>query len=251
MHLVKHLKGHSGATVSLYKDNTTYKVVKENYSKARESVDILESLPFNTPKVYEVTDDKIVMEYINGQDMASYLLSATDKDVDKLIEFLSEYISWCLDNSEYLDFYEPLLSKVTSLKDYINISDILKEEWSDIPCSTIHGDFTLENIMYANNKFYLIDANPTNLNSIYFDANKLRQDIDCLWFVRKEKNKLHYKIVCEKISNELKKRFNFMQNDTIIVLMLARILPYCKDDFTKNFITKEIEKYGSYSSLCG
>jgi len=242
MHLVKHLKGHSGATVSLYKDNTTYKVVKENYSKARESVNILESLPFNTPKVYEVTDDKIVMEYINGQDMASYLLSATDKDIDKLIDFLSEYISWCLDNSEYLDFYESVASKVLSLGRDINLNYILNEEWSNMPYSTIHGDFTLENIIYANNKFYLIDANPTELKSVYFDAVKLRQDIDCLWFVRKEKNKLHYRIVCEKISKELKKRFNFMQNDTIMVLMLARILPYCKDNFTRNFITKEIQK---------
>ena len=242
MHLVKHLKGHSGATVSLYKDNTTYKVVKENYSKARESVNILESLPFNTPKVYEVTDDKIVMEYINGQDMASYLLSATDKDVDKLIDFLSEYISWCLDNSEHLDFYESVASKVLSLGRDINLNYILNEEWSNMPYSTIHGDFTLENIIYANNKFYLIDANPTELKSVYFDAEKLRQDIDCLWFVRKEKNKLHYRIVCEKISKELKKRFNFMQNDTIMVLMLARILPYCKDNFTRNFITKEIQK---------
>ena len=122
MHLVKHLKGHSGATVSLYKDNTTYKVVKENYSKARESVDILNALPFNTPKIYEVTDDKIVMEYINGQDMASYLESATEEDVEKLIEFITEYINWCLNNSQYVDFYEPVLAKVLDLGKEINLS---------------------------------------------------------------------------------------------------------------------------------
>ena len=242
MHLVKHLKGHSGATVSLYKDDEGYKVVKENYSKARESVDILNALPFNTPKIYEVTDDKIVMEYINGQDMASYLESATEKDIDKLTNFLTEYIQWCLDNSEYVDFYEPVLAKVADLSKDINLSFILKEKWSDIPQSLIHGDFTLENIMYLHGKFYLIDANPTNLNSIYFDANKLRQDIDSLWFVRHKKNKLHYKIVCDKISKKLKKRFNFMQNDTIMILMLSRILPYTKDNFTKNFLLEELEK---------
>ena len=242
MHLVKHLKGHSGATVSLCKDDEGYKVVKENYSKARESVDILNALPFNTPKIYEVTDNKIVMEYINGQDMASYLESATEEDVEKLIEFITEYINWCLDNSQYADFYEPVLAKVLDLGKEINLSFILKEKWSDIPMSLIHGDFTLENIMYSNGKFYLIDANPTNLNSVYFDANKLRQDIDSLWFVRHKKNKLHYKIVCDKISKKLKKRFNFMQNDTIMILMLSRILPYTKDNFTKNFLLEELEK---------
>ena len=242
MHLVKHLKGHSGATVSLYKDDEGYKVVKENYSKARESVDILNALPFNTPKIYEVTDDKIVMEYINGQDMASYLESATEEDVEKLIEFITEYINWCLNNSQYVDFYEPVLAKVLDLGKEINLSFILKEKWSNIPMSLIHGDFTLENIMYSNGKFYLIDANPTNLNSVYFDANKLRQDIDSLWFVRHKKNKLHYKIVCDKISKKLKKRFNFMQNDTIMILMLSRILPYTKDNFTKNFLLEELQK---------
>ena len=242
MHLVKHLKGHSGATVSLYKDDEGYKVVKENYSKARESVAILDALPFSTPKIYEVTDNKIVMEYINGQDMASYLESATEEDIDKLINFLTEYIQWCLDNSEYVDFYESVATKVFDLGKEVNLSFILKEKWSDMPQSLIHGDFTLENIMYSNDKFYLIDANPTNLNSVYFDANKLRQDIDSLWFVRHKKNKLHYKIVCEKISKKLKKRFNFMQNDTIMILMLSRILPYTKDNFTKNFLLEELEK---------
>lgn len=242
MRLVKPLKGHSGAQVSLYVEDNEYFVVKENYSKARESVAILNALPFPTPHIYEVTDDKIVMEYINGQDMASYLESATEEDIEKLINFLTEYIQWCLDNSKNVDFYESVLAKVLDLGKYINLSFLLKEKWSDIPQSVIHGDFTLENIMYSDGKFYLIDANPTNLNSIYFDANKLRQDIDCLWFVRHKNNKLHYKIVCEKISKKLKKRFNFMQNDTIMILMLSRILPYTKDNFTKNFLLEELEK---------
>lgn len=242
MQLVKRLKGHSGATVSLYTDNGKYKVIKENYAKARESVDILNALPFNTPEVYEVTDDKIVMEYVNGQDMKSYLLSATDADIDRLVDFITEYVEWCLDNSINVDFYEQVYSKIMTLGKHINISNLLQEKWSGMPQSLIHGDFTLENIMFANDKFYLIDANPTDLNSVYFDINKLRQDLDCLWFVRNEKNKLHYKIVCDKISGRLKKRFNFMQKDTIMILMLSRILPYTKDSDTMDFLYKEIEK---------
>jgi tRNA A-37 threonylcarbamoyl transferase component Bud32 len=240
--LVKHLKGHSGAKVSLYVEDNEYFVIKENYKKARESVEILNALPFPTPHVYEVTDDKIVMDYINGQDMKSYLLTATEKEIQNLIDFISGYVNWCLDNSTNVDFYEQVYSKIMTLGNDINISYLLKEKWSDIPQSLIHGDFTLENIMYANGKFYLIDANPTELNSVYFDINKLRQDLDCLWFVRNEKEKIHYKIVCEKISKELKKRFNFMQKDTIMVLMLSRILPYTKDSDTKDFLYKEIEK---------
>src|SRR6056300_1475918 len=110
--LVKHLKGHSGAKVSLYVEDNEYIVIKENYRKARESVDILNALPFNTPHIYEVTDDKIVMEYINGQDMKSYLLTATEKEIQNLIDFISEYVNWCLDNSTSVDFYEHVYSKI-------------------------------------------------------------------------------------------------------------------------------------------
>ena len=44
----------------------------------------------------------------------------------------------------------------------------------DIPQSTIHGDFTFDNIIHKNGEFYLIDANPTSLNSIYFDGSKIK-----------------------------------------------------------------------------
>ena len=182
MQLVKHLKGHSGATVSLYKDNDTYKVIKDNYDKAEQSVNILKQLPFDTPEVYEVTSNKIVMEYINGMDMATYLTRADNKDVDKLIDFLSNYINWCLDNSTNVDFFEPLSEKIYSLVKHIDLSSLLSEKWSNIPQSLIHGDFTLENIMYSNNKFYFIDANPTNLNSIWFDAKRLYNGINAFTY---------------------------------------------------------------------
>lgn len=242
MHLVKHLKGHSGAQVSLYTKDNEYFVVKENYAKARQSAAILESLPFPTPHVYELTDDKIVMEYINGQDMASYLESADDEAVEKLIDFLSSYIQWCLDNSEMYSFREEVANKIFHIGHCINLNHCQEELSVEMPRSIIHGDFTLENIMYANDQFYFIDANPTELNSIYFDANKLRQDIDALWFVRNREDKVHHKIVCNKISKRLKKQFDFMRNDTIMILMLARILPYTKDIETEDFLMKEIDK---------
>lgn len=242
LRLVKPLKGHSGAQVSLYEEDNEYFVVKENYSKARQSAAILELLPFPTPHVFEVSDTHIVMEYINGQDMATYLESADDNAVNKLIDFLKSYIQWCLDNSDEYVFEEEIEKKVLDVGHCINLNAFVEELKIPMPRSIIHGDFTLENIMYANDQFYFIDANPTDLNSIYFDANKLRQDLDCLWFIRNREDKVHHKIVCDKISRELKKQFDFMRNDTIMVLMLARILPYTKDEETEKFLMKEIDK---------
>jgi len=240
MHLVKHLKGHSGARVSLYKQHNQYFVVKENYKKARESVDILNALPFATPHVHKVTNDSIVMEYIQGQDMKSYLESATTKDIYKLISYIEDYFDYCLDNSSQYNFYSEITNKTRSLIKNIDLTLKVNDLSSVKPKSLIHGDFTLENIIFANNKFYMIDANPTDLESIHFDGNKLRQDIDCLWFVRNEQNKLNYSINCSKISNELKRKYDFMNDDNLLIFMLSRILPYCTEQLTKDFLHKEI-----------
>lgn len=240
MHLVKHLKGHSGATVSLYKDKQVYKVVKNNYNKAIESVDILNALPFDTPHVYEVTDNDIVMEYIQGQDMKSYLESATTKDIHKLISYIEDYFDYCLENSTQYNFYNEITNKTRSLMKSIDLTLKVNDLCTVKPKSLIHGDFTLENIIFANNKFFMIDANPTDLDSIHFDGNKLRQDIDCLWFVRNEQNKLNYSINCSKISNELKRKYDFMNDDNLLIFMLSRILPYCTEQSTKDFLHKEI-----------
>lgn len=235
MHLVKELKGHSGATVNLYSNNT---VVKGNYPKARESASVLNKLPFPTPKILEVSDTSMTMEYINGLDMATYLET---EDIEPLIEFLSEYITWCDQNSILHNFEQEINDKIISLNDHINLKGIIDD--TVMPKSLIHGDLTLENILWYNGDFYFIDANPTELSSIHFDANKLRQDLDCLWFVRGRKKKLEIRIACRRISEKLKRRFDFMRNDDIMVFMLSRILPYSKDTSDREFLYKEINKW--------
>lgn len=235
MHLVKELNGHSGATVNLYSNNT---VVKGNYPKARESADILNKLPFPTPKILEVSDTSMTMEYINGLDMATYLET---ENIDPLIEFLSEYISWANSDSILHNFKYEIDEKIVLLNDHIDLKGLIND--TVMPKSLIHGDLTLENILWYNGEFYFIDANPTNLNSIYFDANKLRQDLDCLWFVRDRKKRLEIRIACRRISEKLKRRFDFMRNDAIMVFMLSRILPYSTNVKDREFLYKEIKKW--------
>lgn len=239
MQLIKELKGHSGASVSLYDNNT---VVKSGYKKARESAKILEELPFNTPKILDVTDESIVMEYINGDDIASFLEHEGNAGVDSLIKFIESYFDWCLNNSQPYNFKNELQDKVLEIGQIINISSLVAEFNSDMPRSLIHGDFTFDNIIHKDGQFYLIDANPTNLNSVYFDGAKLRQDINGFWFIRHKKNKIDYKIACLKIYDHLKSKYSFMQHDNLYTFMLCRILPYCKDDITTDFLTKELDK---------
>jgi RIO-like serine/threonine protein kinase len=241
MQLLKELKGHSGATVTLYDNNT---VVKSRYSKARQSVKILEDLPFKTPSTIEVTDDRIVMEYIKGEDIASYLECCGNEGVDNLIKFIESYFDWCLSKSCPYSFENELQDKALELGPVVNLSSLIDTLDYKMPQSLIHGDFTFDNIIHKDGEFYLIDSNPTCLNSIYFDGAKLRQDIDGFWFLRdmEENLKTNIKISCLKISEHLKLKYAFMNDNNLYAFMLYRILPYCKDESTTEFLTREIDR---------
>jgi len=237
--LIKELKGHSGVSVCLYDNNT---VVKSGYAKARQSTEILESLPFNTPHIHRVTDNTIIMDYIAGEDIYTFLESGSNESVDSIIKFIDQYFSWCLSNSEPYSFYEELHQKALELGPSINIYPFIPLMQYDMPKGLIHGDFTFDNILHKDGEFFLIDANPTPLSSIHFDGAKLRQDIDGYWFLRNSENTGNVKISCLKIGEHLKSKYEFMNNNVLYCFMLSRILPYSKDKHTTKFLTKEIDR---------
>ena len=237
--LIKELKGHSGVNVNLYDDNT---VVKSGYTKARQSVEILEKLPFNTPHVYSVTDDTITMEYVAGEDIGSYFEHGDNESVDNIIKFIDEYFDWCLANSHPYCFDDELEFKVLELGPFMNMGPVIANLKYNMPKSVIHGDFTFDNILHKDGEFYLIDANPTPLSSIHFDGAKLRQDLDGYWFLRNKENNSNIKICCLKIREHLKFKYKFMNNNALYSFMLSRILPYSKDEQTTKFLTKEMNK---------
>ena len=236
---VKELKGLSGAKVSLYDNNT---VVKTGFKKAVESVNILKALPFNTPEIYEVTGSSIVMEYIHGDDIASFLEHSGNEGIDLLINFIKKYFDWCLKNASAHDFRKELKQKAGELSGCINIFGLLKRINFIMPRSLIHGDFTFDNIIHKDGDFYLIDANPTSLNSIYFDGSKLRQDIDGYWFIRKRDDKMNFKTACLNVSEQLKYEYDFMNDNALYYLMLSRVLPYCRDEETTTFLKTELKR---------
>ena len=109
-----------------------------------------------------------------------------------------------------------------------------------LPSSEYHGDFTLENILYGlKDDFVLIDPLTTEYNSYVFDLAKLRQDITCKWFVRKENFYFESKL---KILEEAIKPFEYSMNDYLLILMLMRVLPYTYFDDDKQFVESEIRK---------
>lgn len=249
MQWIKSLVGHSGCSIDLYCKDSMYYVVKQGKNNLAKSAHILndfKELGFYTPDIKVIKDDKIIMEYINGVDMRTYIYNADNKQISKLVNFINTYIERSKD-FETIDISNKVLNKIKEIEGKVNTSDLtfdLFKLYEYLPtigkCGLIHGDLTLDNILYFNDKFYLIDSNPTDINSIEYDTNKILQDLDCLWFVRDEKDKIGYKITCEKISQQLKNKWDFLNNKYILIFMLLRVLPYCKNEKTKTFITKEV-----------
>jgi tRNA A-37 threonylcarbamoyl transferase component Bud32 len=225
--------------------------VKSGSSKLKESANILLSLQnegFNIPEIYYISDDEIHMQYLNGIDMKTYIHNANSDEIDNLINFIDSYIERSIQfkSSPIMPNIVKKLKDIESRTDLTQLmfttSELIKKLPSSGKVGLMHGDFTLENILFYNNKFYFIDANPTDINAIEFDVNKIRQDLECLWFVRNESDIITYKIVCDKINFHLKNKWEFMNNNYILILMLLRILPYCTEDTTQNFLIKEINK---------
>ena len=241
MKVVRKFKGHSGSSVYLVeKDNKHY--VYKNVDNAEQHVEVLKGLPFSTPEIIEIGNDFILMEYLPGLEMKQYLTYAGPNEIKQLTNFLIDYITFSFDTSSQYDFSRELWSKYSQIREHADIITHVAKIPTILPKGTVHGDFTLENIIFYNNKFYFIDAHCTNLNSIYFDANKLRQDINGLWFAREETNPINYSVSCNLIYSTLSKKFNNLFNDNIYAFMLARILPYCKRELERHLVLAEIKK---------
>jgi hypothetical protein len=79
----------------------------------------------------------------------------------------------------------------------------------------------------------------TEYDSYVFDLAKLRQDLECGWFIRTES--VYYTAKLESINNAFADVEHF-NNDYLLILMLMRVLPYTINYNDKNFIETEITK---------
>jgi 5-methylthioribose kinase len=107
--------------------------------------------------------------------------------------------------------------------------------------STYHGDLTLENIMYTDPGFHLIDPVTIEYDSYIFDIAKLRQDLECKWFLRNTNIKLEVKL--QNLQNKLRQQYESAFDDNLLILMLLRVYLHTKQgDDNHKFIMKEINR---------
>lgn len=240
--LVKTLKGHSGSIVTLIQNENGMLVrkidnVERNYERLKALLGYVD-----VPKIYHYDGNRLDMEYIHGTDMRNYLLNNPVKDLN---DFLVNAITLFSNNSvdkDYTPVYNDMLSWIEDGMFPFTKDELIDKLPKVLPQSVYHGDMTLENIIYSTgNRFFFIDAVTLRYDSWVFDIAKLRQDLECKWFLRRDPVMLDVKLM--NIQDHLLKKFPLANDDYLLILMLLRVYLHCdKDSIEYDFVVKEIKR---------
>ena len=242
--IVKELEGHSGSQIFLMKDKNDRLFVRKinNVDRNAERLTALYRVGYAVPVLYRYTNNQIDMQYVHGLDIKNYL---THNTTNELIKFILATIKGFSNQSIDTDYTKVYYQKLAWL-DSNNEFPFTKEELINrlpktLPKSMYHGDFTLENIMHTNSGFYMIDPVTIEYDSYIFDIAKMRQDLECKWFLRNSDIKLDTKL--QQIQDRLKEEYPQAFDDSLLILMLLRVyLHTTKGDSNYNFIMKEIKR---------
>jgi len=225
---IKELKGFSGSKIYLMRNNIGLFIrkmenVDRNYIKLNEL-----SKHFNVPKVYTYGNNILDMEYIHGLDMKSYLAV---RDTKRLTDFLIDTLSKFSNDVQMTDYTNVYVDKLKYIKLPSEIiftkEQLLEKLPKRLPRSKYFGDLTLENMIYGEDgQFYFIDGMTSEYDSYIFDIAKLRQDLECKWFLRDTKLLLDVKV--ENIQDKLLEKFELANNNYLLILMLLRVYRYTK-----------------------
>ena len=227
-HTIKELKGFSGSKIYLMRNDNGLFIrkmdnVDRNFIKLNEL-----SQHFNVPKIYSYNNNILDMEYIHGLDMKSYLAV---RDTKRLTEFLINVLTEFSEDvhmTDYTDVYVDKLKYIKLPSEMLFTKEQLLEKLPKrLPRSKYFGDLTLENIIYGENgQFHLLDGMTSEYDSYIFDIAKLRQDLECKWFLRDTNLLLDVKV--ENIQDKLLDRFELANNNYLLILMLLRVYRYTK-----------------------
>lgn len=239
---VKILKGHSGSTVMLMQADDNMFVRKiDNVERNYERLTALLGY-VDVPKIYHYDGTILDMEYIHGTDMKNYLLNNPIKDLKEfLITTIDMFAAKSVDK-DYTNVYNQMLSWIEPGMFPFTKEELIEKLPKILPKSVYHGDMTLENIIHSTSgRFYFIDAVTLKYDSWVFDIAKLRQDLECKWFLRHDPVMLDVKLL--NIQEQILKKFPIANNDYLLILMLLRVYLHCeKDSLEYNFIVREVKR---------
>lgn len=213
---------------------------------------------FNVPKVYNMYTEDIFyvdMEYILSESYDSYFSLISVHQFQKIKSFFDEYFDNLIKEKDTYDsqeIKEKLLLKLNSFtnSNYKDLIDTLKNKvettnYFKVPKSFCHGDLSLTNILFTNDKLYLIDFLDSYIDSYLIDFVKLKQDLHYKWALQNQKqNDMKLYQTCTELWNYIDSKFANQVNCDIFKILdyinWLRIEPYLKNMEQKTLLNKII-----------
>ena len=268
--------GLSGSKILLTDKGTIKKYLPVNNPK-RSKFQIMKQQSFNNniflgisvPKILDIQKNYFEMENILGESYSEYFDKCSKSDLDNFINIIKNYFK--VIRTDSINYNPDLLNKLLIEKidnlykfsKHKNFLNFLKKEvesntFSNIPKSYCHGDLSITNIIFVENKLYFIDFIDSFVDTFLIDLVKLKQDLFYKWALKIHSDNLRYNqsfdYIWKNIYGEYK---NYFDNDFCNILdciNLLRIEPYLKKEkqnlILKNILikTKYYEKFNrSYS----
>lgn len=280
------MEGRSGCKLDVVKEGSHVLIKKYSSSieynrrlikQANKQQNFYNNLPDNqmflTARVIEIYSSEnelswFSMPYLFSEKYSNYLEHASTVDLKKLLDNLIDYFNFNIKSSapQKIDVsiiaskIEELKLKVTGNSNapekeyFLNVLEYLKTNIPDmpLPAGTCHGDFTFSNILFGDNKIYLLDFLDSFIESPLIDIVKIRQDTCFKWSVMLEKEMPSHK------KNKLLQDFNYLDREIALfcnnklglstwynylqVFNLLRIIPYLKDTAEIFFIEKSLRQ---------
>lgn len=267
------LKEGSRVIIKKYSCSLDYndRLIKQAVKQYNFYNNIKSNSSFSTARVIETYSSQnslawFTMPYLFSEKYSDYLEKASVIELKKLLAAILNYFDTSLKESlpgtvELVIIsskIEDLVQKVkkTSFtgRDYfLSVLNYLKANIPNnpLPLGACHGDLTFSNILFSDDKVYLLDFLDSFIESPIIDIVKLRQDTCFKWSIMLEKEMpLHKKnkliqtfnyfdreisLLCE--NRQLNEWYHYLQ-----VFNLIRIVPYLTDDAELLFIEKSLRQ---------
>jgi len=227
---------------------------------------------FSIPKIQNINTTDLFyfdMDYIHCKLFNEYFYELSPYGINKFIQFIDEYFSTISPIGKYSsdELKNIILNKLSSFtnSNYNNFLIFLKQKINYIQFPNIykelcHGDLTMSNILFTDEKYYLIDFLDSYLECSIIDLVKLKQDLYYHWLLKTNNiiNLKAYQIasyIWECIENKYSDKINTILFDILEIINWLRIEPYIKNSSCLTIldnIIKENKLYHEFNnSYCG
>jgi thiamine kinase-like enzyme len=195
------------------------------------------------------------MEFVAAKDFIQFLSEADRQALDGFLKIVTDFISRNLTASKSADVSRQIEEKLAELAKknvpakYIEAAKRMCHRPVQVPVGPCHGDLTLSNILFKSDRLYLLDFLDCYVESPLQDIAKLRQDTHFGWSLQlyqADFNWAKIQIALRYLDRLIETSFMpyewHRHYELFQIINLMRILPYCTETRTADFITQSLDR---------